>query len=146
MGWVTPTRAVDKGSNNTWITYLILSYEGDEMRVTKSQLRRIIREEKQRITSERRTQRRVRNRLHEMIAPDADAIAQIAGAIKAGEHPEDLAYEHPSARVFSDALLNFDDLYGPEAAAYMDSIEQALTSAGAGSGESQEFVTTLANA
>ena len=116
------------------------------MRVTKSQLRRIIREEKQRITTERRTRRRVRNRLHEMIAPDADAIAQIAGAIKAGEHPEDLAYEHPSARVFSDALLNFDDLYGPEAAAYMDSIEQALTSAGADSGEAEEFVTTLANA
>ena len=116
------------------------------MRVTKRQLRRIIREEKQRITTERRTRRRVRNRLHEQVDPDAGAIAQIAGAIKAGEYGEELAYEHPSARVFSDALLNFDDLYGPEAAAYMDSIEQALTSAGADSGESQEFVTTLANA
>jgi hypothetical protein len=145
MDWVTPTRAVNKGSNNTWITYLILSYEGDEMRVTKSQLRRIIREEKQRIMTERRTRRRVRNRLHEQLAPDPDAIAQIAGAIKAGDHPEDLAYEHSSAQVFSDALLSFD-LYGPEAATYMDRIGEALTSAGVDSSEAEKFVTTLANA
>ena len=76
------------------------------MRVTKTQLRRIIREEKQRITSERRTQRRVRNRLHEMIAPDADAIAQIAGAIKAGEHPDKACHGEscPLARGFYDRL------------------------------------------
>ncbi len=115
------------------------------MRVTKTQLRRIIREEKQRITTERRTRRRVRNRLHEQVDPDAGAIAQIAGAIKAGDHPEDLAYEHSSAQVFSDALLSFD-LYGPEAATYMDRIGEALTSAGVDSSEAEKFVTTLANA
>ena len=127
------------------------------MRVTKRQLRRIIKEEKARLLREIRepdwkqgyaggAPARPGPMTNVATAPDADAIAQIAGAIKAGEYGEELAYEHPSARVFSDALLNFDDLYGPEAAAYMDSIEQALTSAGADSGEAEEFVTTLANA
>jgi hypothetical protein len=77
-------------------------------------------------------------------APDADAIAQIADAIKAGEYVGYLAYDHPSARVFSDGLLNFEDLYGPEAQAYMDSIEQGITSAGVHSSEAEEFVANLA--
>ena len=116
------------------------------MRVTRTQLRRIIREEKQRIMTERRTRRRVRNRLHEQVDPFEDAIAQIAGAIKAGEYGEELASTHRAAQVFSDALLNFDGLRGREAQAYMNSIELALTDAGADSGEAEEFVTTLANA
>ncbi len=63
----------------------------------------------------------------------------------AGDHPEDLAYEHSSAQVFSDALLSYD-LYGPEAAAYMDSIGEHLEAAGVDSSEAEKFVTTLANA
>ena len=94
--------------------------------------------------AENRVRRLVRKRLVEN-TPDPDAIMLIAADIRDGISGVEVAEEHPSAGVLARRLAFGYHLSDEEAQSYMNSIEDALTAAGADRYEAGEFVATLAN-
>ena len=108
------------------------------MKITKRQLRRIIREEKVKVLTENRLRRRVRRRLTENV--DMVLVQQVADALISGEgYASELAWGHPAGKALMRPIEDGSVEIGP----YTDAIMTELIKLGVGDGDANEFVDSL---
>jgi hypothetical protein len=109
------------------------------MRITKRQLRRIIREERAKVLTENRLRRRVRQRLTERVENWSVAVQQIADAIKAAEYyPDEVVREHPAGRTLTAPIEQ-----GVEIGPYTESIYNELVKLGVNKDDANSLIDSL---